>query len=168
MGVTLPFLHAWRSHRRHKVREQGKLWRKMTDRMITLADLAGQWMLTRRIIDHLGGRGGRFVGQCHWWPETDGLRQDESGLLHYAYAPPMQAHRRYLWRAEGEGLIVFFDDGRPFHRLGPGHLSDRHFCDPDIYDVRYDFSQWPLWTQSWLVQGPRKNMSILSRFQRGG
>ena len=66
------------------------------------------------------------------------------------------------------GLIVFFDDGRPFHRLGPGHLSDRHFCDPDIYDVRYDFSQWPLWTQSWQVQGPRKNMSILSRFQRGG
>ena len=131
MGVTLPFLHAWRSHRRHKVREQGKLWRKMTDRMITLADLAGQWMLTRRIIDHLGGREGRFVGQCHWWPETDGLRQDESGLLHYADAPPMQAHRRYLWRAEG-GAYRFLrrwatlSQARPRPSVGSPFLRPRH------------------------------------------
>ena len=166
--MTLPFLHAWRSHRRHGAREQGKLWGAMTAGMITLADLAGKWRLTRVIIDHLAGREGRFVGQCQWLPEADGLRQEEAGILHFADAPPMQAHRSYLWRVEGAGLAVFFDDGRPFHRLGPGLLSDRHYCDPDIYDVRYDFSQWPLWTQSWQVQGPRKDMSILSQFQRGG
>lgn len=137
----------------------------MTAGMITLADLAGEWALTRRIIDHLGGREGRFVGECHWRPDAHGLRQEEQGLLHYADAPPMQANRSYLWRAEGGGLAVYFDDGRPFHCLALGRLFDRHHCAPDIYDVRYDFSQFPDWTQSWQVAGPRKNMTIISRFQ---
>ncbi len=140
----------------------------MTMKMIALTDLEGRWTLSRRIVDHLAAREGRFVGQCRWLPDAHGLRQDEAGILHYADAPPMQAHRSYLWRAEGEGLVVSFDDGRPFHRLGPGQLSDLHQCDPDLYEVRYDFSQWPDWTQSWRVRGPRKDMTLHSRFQRSG
>jgi hypothetical protein len=85
--------------------------------------------------------------------------------LSFGAAPPIQARRRYLWRETPEGQAVFFDDGRPFHRLGPNHLADRHHCAPDLYDVTYDFSGWPHWTQSWRVTGPRKDMAIESRFQ---
>lgn len=140
----------------------------MGQMMIALADLAGGWRLSRQIFDHRCARQGRFAGECHWRPDAIGYRQDEAGILSLGDAPPMQAHRRYLWRADGAGLAVFFADGRPFHRIAPGQLSDRHHCAPDCYDVTYDFSRWPDWTQSWRVQGPRKDMTIHSRFQRLG
>jgi len=137
----------------------------MVKAMITLADLAGAWRLTRRITDHRAGLSGHLSGSSHWTPDSIGLRQEEAGVLIFGTAPPMQASRAYLWRAEGAGLAVFFADGRPFHRLGPGQLADRHHCAPDLYDVAYDFSHWPEWTQSWRVSGPRKDMTIESRFQ---
>ena len=86
-------------------------------------------------------------------------------MLTMGAAPPMQASRVYLWRDTGAGLSVAFEDGRPFHSLAPGRLEDRHWCDPDTYDVRYDFTRWPDWTQRWRVTGPRKDAVILSRFQ---
>ena len=134
--------------------------------MIALADLEGAWRLTRHILDHRAGLTGHLEGTSHWSPDAHGLRQEETGLLHYGAAPPMQAARAYLWRQAGAGLAVFFADGRPFHSLGPDRLSDRHLCDPDIYDVTYDLSRWPDWIQVWHVTGPRKDAVITSRFQR--
>ena len=136
--------------------------------MIALSDLRGDWVLTRRITDLRAGIAGRFEGRCRFVPDADGLRQEEEGLLHYGAAPPMLATRSYLWRAAGDGLEVLFADGRPFHGLGPGRLADRHHCAPDIYDVRYDFTGWPVWTQEWAVTGPRKDARILSRFAPAG
>ena len=133
--------------------------------MIGLDALEGGWRLTREIEDRRAGLTGRLEGTCHWTRDAQGLRQEETGLLTMGTSPPMQATRVYLWRAEGVGLAVFFEDGRPFHSLGPGRLQDRHWCDPDTYDVRYDFSRWPDWTQCWRVSGPRKNAVILSWFQ---
>lgn len=133
--------------------------------MIGLDDLRGDWRLTRRIEDFRAGLLGTLDGTSRWLPDDAGLRQEETGLLRYGAAPPMQAARRYLWRQDGAGLAVFFDDGRPFHRLRPGDPSDRHLCDPDIYDVRYDLTRWPDWTQVWRVTGPRKDARITSRFQ---
>jgi hypothetical protein len=86
-------------------------------------------------------------------------------VLIFGNAPPLQASRSYLWRQDGAALAVAFDDGRPFHRLGPGQLADRHLCAPDIYDVAYEFCRWPDWTQIWRVRGPRKDMTIDSRFE---
>jgi hypothetical protein len=134
--------------------------------MIALSDLAGVWRLTRHIVDHRAGLSGHLEGTSRWSPDAHGLRQEETGLLHYGSAPPMQASRAYLWRQAGAGLAVFFEDGRPFHQLGPDRLSDRHLCDPDTYDVTYDLSRWPDWTQVWHVTGPRKHAIITSRFQR--
>lgn len=134
--------------------------------MIALAGLEGAWRLSRRIDDRRAGLTGHLEGTSRWSPDAQGLRQEETGLLHYGAAPPMQAARVYLWRQEGAGLAVFFEDGRPFHRLGPDRLSDRHLCHPDTYDVTYDLSRWPDWTQCWHVTGPRKDALITSRFQR--
>jgi len=140
----------------------------MAQEMITLADLSGSWRLTRRIVDHRAAENGDLTGICRWSKDGVGLRQDEAGVMHFGTAPPMQASRAYLWRAAGASLIVLFEDGRPFHRLGPGQLRDRHHCPPDTYDVVYDFTRWPDWTQIWQVTGPRKDLRIESRFQRLG
>jgi len=136
--------------------------------VIRLADLEGQWQLSRIITDRRRGIVGRLEGQVIWRPDAAGLRQEESGLLHFGDAPPMQASRTYLWRASpaGAGLDVFFEDGRAFHRLSPGQTTDTHHCDPDIYHVSYDFSAWPQWEQRWEVHGPRKDTTLVSRFMR--
>jgi hypothetical protein len=93
--------------------------------------------------------------------------QEETGTLHYGDAPPIRAERRYLWRAEGDGLAVFFEDGRAFHRVGPGRLSDRHDCAPDTYDVTYVFDDSRVST-TWHVTGPRKDHVIHSLYTRLG
>ncbi|MEY3002874.1 MAG: hypothetical protein RLZZ491_50 [Pseudomonadota bacterium] len=136
----------------------------MAREMITLADLRGGWQLSRQIVDHRAGVTGTLTGRCDWTPDGLGLRQSEDGMLHFGSAPPMPASRVYLWRAEGHDLAVFFEDGRPFHRLGPGQWADRHRCAPDLYDVAYAFGDWPEWTQRWRVTGPRKDLTIESRF----
>jgi hypothetical protein len=133
--------------------------------MITLAALQGRWSLERVIADRRAGVTGRLTGVADWVPDDAGLRQVEQGVLRYGDATPMQATRAYLWRAGPAGLEVFFDDGRPFHKLSATGGSDRHHCAPDLYDVRYDLSDWPMWSQVWTVTGPRKDATITSRFR---
>jgi len=136
--------------------------------MISLADLEGEWLLRRSIEDRKAGVSGRFDGRSVWRRDGAGLQQEETGLLHYGTAPPMQATRRYLWREDAAGLCVLFEDGRPFHRLRAGAMRDRHLCAPDTYDVTYDLSDWPDWQQVWRVTGPRKDSVLRSRFSRDG
>jgi len=133
--------------------------------MLALSDFEGRWHLARRVEDHRAGLTGRLDGTATWSrrdPAT--LEQTETGLLHYGSAPPMQATRRYLWRADGQGIAVFFDDGRPFHSFRPQIPTARHHCPPDLYDVTYDLSGWPRWTATWQVTGPRKHATIVSRY----
>ena len=51
------------------------------------------------------------------------------------------ASREYLLQPADrpDALDVFFDDGRPFHRMSftPEANLDRHWCDPDTYRVTY-------------------------------
>ncbi len=133
--------------------------------MIGLRDLEGRWHLTRKITDRRAGLSGLLDGVSVWRPDNDGLIQHETGVLRYGDAPPMQASRVYLWRAEAGALVVLFEDGRPFHRLGPGAAHDTHLCAPDTYVVTYDFADWPVWDQTWEVTGPHKDLRLHSRFR---
>ena len=134
--------------------------------MIHLPDLEGRWSLTREIEDRRAGLTGRFEGEARWLPDADGLRQEEDGVLRYGTAAPMRARRVYLWRSRGDEIRVLFEDGRPFHVLAPGEAQDRHLCPPDTYDVTYELSAWPRWSQVWHVTGPRKDAVIRSWFER--
>lgn len=129
--------------------------------------LAGAWRIRRRIEDARAGLTGTLEGETLWTPVADGLLQSESGVLRYGDAAPMQASRRYLWLRDGAGWDIRFEDGRPFHRLAPGRIGDRHHCDPDIYDVTYDFGLWPAWHSVWHVAGPRKKLRIETAYRRG-
>lgn len=133
-----------------------------TDRC--LADFIGVWALERRIT-HGDGTTAVFSGQAVFEPDENGLLYHETGLLLLGQGAPLTATQRYRWGAD---LQVFFEDGRPFHRVPPSGGAAAHWCDPDQYDGFYDFAAWPAFTVTWTVKGPRKDYCTLSRYTRSG
>jgi hypothetical protein len=132
-----------------------------------LNDFAGSWTIKRDIDDRLGGSG-RFEGQALLEPYKGGLRYAEKGTLTLNTGASMRAERIYHWQQDGRLIAVTFEDGRAFHRFDPslGGAGDRHYCDPDIYDVIYAFEDWPTWSSHWTVKGPRKDYVMRSVFSR--
>lgn len=135
-----------------------------------LEDFEGAWRIAR-VIRAAGEGEARFDGEARFRPDGRGLAYAETGQLQLAGHPPVQAERRYLWRAGPAGAIeVFFPDGRAFHRidLRAAAPSDRHHCAQDIYDVTYDFRRWPVWVSRWRVSGPRKDYRMVTEYSRLG
>ena len=133
-----------------------------------LSDFEGVWRIHREIDFAERSLPGRFVGEARLVPHDGGLHYSETGELTLGTAPPMRAERQYLWRPDGDGgIALFFDDGRPFHAfaLGPAAEAD-HDCPPDTYRVAYGFADWPAWTATWRVTGPRKDYTMVSLYTR--
>ena len=126
----------------------------------------GTWLLSREIVDGKGPDG-RFEGEAEFVRDGGNLNYIERGTLHLGTAS-FQAERRYLWSTLGPGEIALhFDDGRFFHSfaLNPkAHAT--HNCPPDWYSVHYYFENWPVWSASWDVTGPRKSYRMNSRYRR--
>ncbi len=131
----------------------------------SLQAFTGRWRLSRRITDHRAGGTGLFTGHARFTPDGQGLRYEETGTLELNGAR-FHASRHYLWRAQGVGIDVFFDDGRFFHHIAPDHPEATHDCAPDLYRVRYDFATWPEWSSRWEVSGPRKAYLAENQFVR--
>lgn len=129
-----------------------------------LWDFEGDWQVSRRIEDALSGQAGRFTGVVRFERDGVGLRYAERGVLELG-GTSMEAERVYLWRSGSDGIEVFFDDGRFFHRIGAAGEA-AHWCDPDQYDVTYDFAGWPKWSSRWRVLGPRKDYVMVSEYRR--
>ncbi|WP_231125795.1 DUF6314 family protein [Roseovarius gahaiensis] len=127
----------------------------------TLADFEGRWQMVRRIV-HADGTVARMEGEACWTPAPDGLICEERGLLQVADAAPLEAQRRYLW---SDGLRVWFDDGRFFHQVPARGGTCSHWCDPDQYEGRYVFGQWPSWRCIWQVRGPRKDYIMMTEYR---
>ncbi len=134
-----------------------------------LEEFRGVWRLEREIGDRYGGRALRFEGTATFAGDADRLSLVEQGRMLVPGQPPMAAERSYLWQAEGEGIAVFFEDGRPFHWIEPGLRPEaQHDCPPDLYLVRYDFRHWPHWSAEWKVNGPRKDYTMTSWYRPEG
>lgn len=134
--------------------------------MIGLDALKGRWQLSRVITDYRADLTGQFEGEAVWRPFEGGLEQVEQGVLRYGAAAPMQATRRYLWRAQVAELAVFFDDGRPFHTVPADGEEALHDCPPDTYRVRYSCTGTDAFSTLWRVTGPRKDMLLDTTFTR--
>ena len=132
-----------------------------------LADFAGEWTIARR-IRAAGQPEAAFTGRAWLRPEGGGLAYREEGELLIPGARPMRAERAYAWAEEGGAIAVHFSDGRFFHRFSPDQTAAeaQHWCDPDDYRVRYDFSVWPAWRAEWRVRGPRKDYTMISDYRR--
>ncbi|EAQ01591.1 hypothetical protein OB2597_04103 [Pseudooceanicola batsensis HTCC2597] len=129
-----------------------------------LSDFEGRWRMSRTVRNTIGPDA-TFEGLSVFAPDPGGLILTETGEMRIEGQGPMRASRRYLWRETATGLEVFFEDGRFFHRVAGGDApGTRHHCAPDIYEVAYDFSQWPLWSTAWRVTGPRKDYGMVARY----
>ena len=124
-----------------------------------LAEFIGEWSLEREIVQ-ADGLHGHFSGRAWWHPEGDGALYEERGEM-VLPTGRFAAERRYRWESD---LSVWFDDGRFFHQVPEAGGETGHWCDPDQYDVCYDFSRWPLWLVRWQVRGPRKDYVMVSRY----
>lgn len=132
---------------------------------ITLDSFSGFWHITRDIRDDRGPDA-HFTGCAEFTRCADGLWMQERGQMQMG-GQSFNATRRYLWARDGAGIAVLFEDGRLFHRFHPAERTAAdHWCDPDAYAVRYEFTQWPLWSATWNVQGPRKSYRMTSHFSR--
>lgn len=128
----------------------------------------GRWRIAREIA-HADGLTGAFEGLAVVAASgPDRFSYDEDGTLTLGRAEPMRATRRYIWHASGQGINVYFAGGAPFHRVdlsGP-RTATVHLCAPDRYAVSYDFSDWPVWTARWQVEGPRKAYEMTSSYYK--
>ena len=121
--------------------------------------------MSRVIHDHRAGSTGRLEGTAVFTPDDPGLLYHETGTLTLPGQPPFHAERRYRWRQGDDGLVVEFDDGRFFHVIDPAAPDARHWCDPDTYDVTYEFGFWPDWQSVWTVSGPRKAYQMTTTYR---
>lgn len=140
---------------------------RVTAGLLGLSDFEGQWTLNRQIKDHLGQMNGAMVGSATFTARADGaLDYREEGTLTLADGSTFAARRFYRWCSDGAGIAVFFDDGGPFHHFRPQGVTDgtTHLCGADTYQVAYDFSNWPRWSATWQVTGPRKRYTSMSLF----
>jgi len=135
---------------------------------VRLSDFEGTWHLSRRIEDRRAGQTGHLDGRARFTAAEDDWHYSETGTLRLPGQAEMQAERRYLWRGAGAFIEVLFNDGRPFHVFDPAkpRPSAQHWCDPDSYRVRYDFTNWPDWSAEWHVTGPKKDYSMHSLYWR--
>ena len=123
-----------------------------------LSDFPGRYAITREIEDIHAGQVLRFVGEAEISRFEDGAVYAETGKMTFPNGQSFQSERRYRWRNDGALVRVCFDDGRRFHDFDPavGGAASEHRCGEDLYRGGYDFSDWPRWSLTWSVSGPRK------------
>jgi len=130
-------------------------------------DFEGRWQLSRLIIDKKAGRDGRFDGEARFERSKTGFTYHETGQIRFPGQAALNASQNYLWTENGQGADVTFSDGRAFHEVKFQPIWEtNHECHPDWYAVRYDFSNWPKWSSTWSVKGPRKDYTMVSDFLR--
>lgn len=132
-------------------------------------DFAGLWVLHRFIDDRHSAQQGDFRGTAAFHKEQNNqLHYAETGHLQFGKGPALSAHRSYQWLFVADKVEVLFEDGTPFHSFIPAGCvaGTDHPCGEDYYTVSYDFSEWPNWTATWIVKGPRKDYTSVSRYAR--
>ena len=134
-----------------------------------LAYLAGEWSVERTLLDRATGTRGTFTGVVRYTRNPDGgLDYREDGTMHWpTHTGP--AFREYVLKpgADRSTMDVFFPDGRPFHVMSfSGPATDKHWCDPDDYHVRYSWQGPDSFSFTWDVHGPAKDLLLESHLER--
>lgn len=121
-------------------------------------DLLGTWALTRVVVDRRTGERRDVVGTATLVAESaDRVRWSETGTMTWP-GHAVEVQRTLYVDRDGEGWLVRFEDGRPFHLWAVGADVD-HACAPDHYRGRIDLAPGSgrSWTVTWEAAGPHKD-----------
>jgi hypothetical protein len=131
--------------------------------------LRGRWSIERRLHDRRSGRRGTFAGTADFAPDGDRLRWSERGRLSFGTRDG-PAGRELSIAPAGDGWLVAFADGRPFHALdlATGACAVEHRCGGDRYDGAYRLTGPDTLEVDWRVTGPRKDLEISTTYRRIG
>ena len=131
-----------------------------------LEDFIGRFGLSRVIEDRLADQSLRFEGRATISATDQGAIYAEAGKMTFPNGQTFQSERSYLWAHDGALVRVCFEDGRAFHDFDPvaGGAASEHLCGQDMYRGGYEFGDWPRWSLTWAVSGPRKDYTSCSMF----
>jgi Family of unknown function (DUF6314) len=128
--------------------------------------LPGTWRVERELED--AGLGpGHFSGCATFAPDGDGLSWVESGRMTIGrYDGPARRALRLV--PDGDGWLVRFADGRPFHRLDvrDGRCALEHPCGEDRYRGEFAMCGPDAFAIDWTVSGPGKAQRLSARYER--
>jgi prepilin-type processing-associated H-X9-DG protein len=130
--------------------------------------LSGDWHLVRRLTSLEPRQGGAVEGRVSILPWNDGLDYCETVDVQYV-GYRGRATREYRYRLSGRGSAnVCFADGRFFHALDlrQGRWRAEHVCGRDIYRGSFRVLGPGRWVARWRVRGPRKDLCIMSLYER--
>jgi hypothetical protein len=130
-----------------------------------LSVFIGSYNIARDIDDRRSDARSRFEGWAEISATASGAVYRETGVL-ILNGQRFEAERRYLWHEDAGRICVSFADGRDFHDFDPvlGGLASAHLCRADMYRGGYDMSDWPRWSVTWKVDGPRKDYRSVTSY----
>jgi hypothetical protein len=138
---------------------------------LAVPDLAayfrGNWHLRRRLKLDMKPVG-KARGQARFVPAQGGLLYREEVRLDLAgYGG--NANRDYFYSLAQRGMAdVFFNDGRPFHRLDlrDGRFRVEHHCGMDTYRGSFRVLDAFRWAVCWRASGPHKKFRTVTLYER--
>jgi hypothetical protein len=130
-----------------------------------LSAFIGSYDVARVIDDRRAAAQPRFEGRAVLFLSSSGAVYHETGAL-ILNGQRFEAERSYLWHEDGGRIWVRFADGREFHDFDPkiGGLASAHLCGADMYRGGYELSDWPRWSVTWDVSGPRKDYRSITTY----
>lgn len=131
-------------------------------------DLLGAWTLARVVVDRRSGERREVVGTATLVAESaERVRWSETGTMTWP-GHEVEVQRTLYVDRHGEGWLVRFEDGRPFHAWAVG-AEVEHACAPDHYRGRIDPPSGAprSWTVVWEAEGPQKDYRMESTYAAG-
>lgn len=124
--------------------------------------LNGRWAVARTMVTRRVGLSGTFEGVATVAPCPGGLGYLEEGEVR-AGDHCGRASRAWTYLPLGLGAAqVRFPDGRAFHDLDltAGTWQAVHHCGHDTYRGAFEVISPAVWTVTWNVTGPRKDLRL--------
>lgn len=128
------------------------------------AALPGEWQYNRVITGQ-----GSAHGLAHFQPiNSRELRYREDGTLTLNSGYSGAVYREYRYQLDGDQVHICFPDGRIMHTLhvNATKATDVHLCGRDTYTGHYYLIDSSSFRISYHVQGPQKDFTITTMFQR--
>lgn len=133
------------------------------------ACLEGYWTFQRTVSN-----GTKVIGKALFQKkEANTLHYKEEGILTTAELAQLNCYKEYVYSLENEVINVFFQEKplRFFHSLNFSDLnlenaSGEHLCRLDHYKAFYFFQNKTRFIVQYTVNGPSKNYSITTLFNK--